>query len=377
MIENRLLTPATINELCHSPHEGWVLSVYLDTSPDRIRGKGYLLAFRDGCKALRPKLSSAQRASFKAAAERAERFLTEEFESRHNGIAVFTTDTPDFFFAIPLPAPPREAIVWDHEPHVLQLEEALDEYERIGVALFDKERARLFTIYLGEIEERLVIRDEVPGKQATGEWFGLAQTRFARHQEEHVMRHVKHTVQALMRELRSKPFDHFIIGGPDEATSMLRHQLPRPLKARLAGTISLELFASDAAVLKAVLATMNSVERHGELLEVQGLVEAAGMAKGALGPEATLGALAEGRVYRLLIANSFHDAGSQCQSCGRLVIGAGTCTSCGGRTASVADLGEAIVRTAIEQGAAIETVSGEAAEVLMAEGGLGAWVRYQ
>jgi peptide subunit release factor 1 (eRF1) len=42
----------------------------------------------------------------------------------------------------------------------------------------------------------------------------------------------------------------------------------------------------------------------------------------------------------------------------------------------IGDLGERAVERALDQGAKVEVVSGEAAETLNARGGLGAWTRY-
>jgi hypothetical protein len=49
--------------------------------------------------------------------------------------------------------------------------------------------------------------------------------------------------------LRKHSFDRLLLAGPDESLAVLKRELPRPLRARLAGTISVPLFASDAEVL--------------------------------------------------------------------------------------------------------------------------------
>ena len=79
---------------------------------------------------------------------------------------------------------------WDVQPHLAPLYALLGEYERVAAILIDKERARLFIVYLGAIEEQRELRDWVPGKQATGGWFALAQTHYARRHEEYVLHHV-------------------------------------------------------------------------------------------------------------------------------------------------------------------------------------------
>ena len=66
-----------------------VLSVYLDTSPARIAGQGYLFSLRDGCKALRDSIPSAESEAFEVAVARVERFLSGAFVPTTPGLALF------------------------------------------------------------------------------------------------------------------------------------------------------------------------------------------------------------------------------------------------------------------------------------------------
>ncbi len=358
-----------------SPASG-VLSVYLDTSVARAARRDYLLAYRDQCKAIRPALPEATRDAFEAAAGRAERFLTEAVSAGPAGLVVFSSEQPSYFHAAMLPAPPPDLVRWDSEPDLGPLEAMIDDYERVAVLLFDIERARLFTIYLGKIESQQAFADDVPGKHAGGGWFALAETRAERHREDHVLRHVKRTVAALMATLRQEPFDRLFLAGPDEAVATLRHHLPRPLRARLAGTLRLELFASDAEVLQAALAAAQAAERDAEAAAVAELVDAATTRPVALGLAATLAALDAGRVYVLFLADSFAPVGGECGGCGALVPGGGACPTCGAPTQAVPDLRERLIRRALDQGAKLEFVSGDAATLLATHGGIGAWTRY-
>lgn len=359
-----------------APPGGRVLSVYLDTAPDRVEGQAYLLAYRDGCKALRASLPAEERESFDAAAERVERFLVDVFTPTSPGVAIFSAPAGSYFFVVPLPNRPAEGLSWSDTPRLAPLQGVLDEYERIAVALFDKERARLLTIFLGSIESRRAFTDPVPGKQATGDWFGLSQSRYARHHEDHVRRHVKRTVDALLALLRERPFDRLILGGPEEALAMLRQHLPRPLRARLAGTINVELFASDQEVLRAAKPVAEAAERQAELEMVTELIDAATASHTALGLDETLTALNAGRVHLLLMADDFSAGGAQCPSCGWLAPTAIPCPACRTPMRTLADLRSAIVQSALAQGAKVEEVVGPAADRLLAHGGIGAWTRF-
>jgi peptide subunit release factor 1 (eRF1) len=354
---------------------GKVLSVYLATGPQQAEGQGYILSLRDGCRALRADLPPGDERKFEAAVAQAESYIAETLTPGGPGVAIFASGSPEYFHVAPLPSLPVDEVVWDSGPQLHQLQAVLDDYERVAVALFDKERTRLFSVFLGEIESQQSFEDEVPGKQATGDWFALAQARYARHHEEHVARHAKRTVTALMEMLRTRPFDRLFLAGPDEALTMLRGQLTQPLRTRLAGTIPLEMFATDQAVLDAARTAAEGVERAAELAAVQSLVNDATTPHVVLGVDDTLTALNEGRAHVLFIGGDQPAQGVECTTCGRLASMGQACLFCRGETAAVG-LKEAAIRRARSQGARIEIVSGEAAQLLAKHGGLSARTRY-
>jgi peptide subunit release factor 1 (eRF1) len=335
-----------------------------------------LLAFRDLCKAVRLSLPTVEHERFEAAVAQIEAYLSADFAPPRPGLAVFAAGRPEYFYATPLPTRPAEELYWGDEALLEPLEAALDDCERVAVVLFDKERARLFTIYLGTLEFRQQLTDDVPGKQKTGGWFALAQTRYARHHEDHVLRHAKRTIAALMALLRSHPFDRLLLGGPDEALSLLQRHLPRPLQARCTGTLALELFATDADVLRAVRAAVEPLERAAEVASITELVEATATPRATLGLQDTLASVSQGRVDRLFMDEAFDATGGECAACGQLVAGVGPCPTCGQPVVPLPNLQERLLQRAHETGCRVELVAGAAAELLAVHGGLGAWVRY-
>lgn len=358
------------------PPPGGVLSVYLDTGPSRGAGQAYLLAFRDGCKALRSTLPSADSRAFEAAVRRAERYLVEQVVPGKPGLTMFASDQEAYFHALPLPKAPTDEVWWDSVPLLSPLQLLLEEDARLSVLLFDKQRARLLTIVLGAVEEERRLFDDVPGKQATGGWYALSQARYARHHEEHVLRHVKRTTAALLDLLRTRPFDRLLLGGPDEALALLKSHLPPPLRARLAGTLSLELSAGDTEVLQAAMREAALLARQEQERAVQDLLEAAGTPHAVVGLDATLAALNERRVHRLLVAEGFALAGAECPRCGRLCTRATLCPVCDAPMTPVPNLETHLAAQAHEQGATLEVVCGAASERLMACNGVGAWTHY-
>ncbi|HET7080799.1 MAG TPA: hypothetical protein VFM49_25475 [Chloroflexia bacterium] len=358
-----------------APPPNGVLSAYLPTPPVQVLGQKYLVRFREECKAIREELQEAGRAdrqAFETAAARIEEYLTGMPTPRHPGLAVFAAEERGYLYAAPLPERPATVVAWSDQPLLMPLEQVLDDHERVAVLLADRRQARLFTIYLGAIEERGEFVSDDPGVSNIS---GIAGNH-ARHYREHVDRHLRRTAHAAQELLRAQPFDRLILGGPEDVSGMLKDELPRPVRARFAGTLSIGLDATDAQVLDAALQVAEEIERRTELEMVEELTQAGGAPRAALGLEPTLEAVSDQRVQHLFIVSDFAEAGGECPNCGRLVVGQDRCPVCGAEPVQLPDLSERLVDRALEQAAQVEVISGEAAEMLMDTGGLGAWTRY-
>lgn len=354
------------------PQNSPVLSMFVDASPSRVDGGAFLVAFRAGVQQVRNGLEEADRPAFDASAAALERYINSPFVPPARGFAGYAAPERDPI-VVALPFAPMDEVVWTDRPVIEPLVQALDDHERVAVVLIDKERTRFFTIALGEIEERQSFIDEVDGKHAGGGWHGLAQKRFARHHEDQVLRHVKRTAGLLVDELRKHPYDRLFIGGADEAVSLLRHHLPKPVAQRFTGSVRLELFASDAEVLSVSLALAEQAERAAELEAVREVMEA-NDTHALVGLENSLQALFTGRVSRLLVSDLVPRAGRVCDDCGRLTS-MRPCPICMGETSEIPDLRERAIERAVQLGARIDIVHGEAAATLIERGGVAAWTR--
>jgi peptide subunit release factor 1 (eRF1) len=302
--------------------------------------------------------------------------LTDDFVPSGPGVAVFAAAPPGYLHAVALPSRPLDEVTWSDRPALATLQAVLDDHERIAVALIDKSRARLFSVFVGAIEEERDFKDYVPGRHRTGGWHLLSQTRAQRHHDDLVAVHIRRVTAELMEMLRSRPFDHLIVAGPDEAISLLCQTLPRPLRARLAATLHLELFAGEAEILSAVERVRQEVDRAHGLRVVEELAGAAAAGQAVVGLSATLAALAEDRVFRLVVSDALAAVGARCTRCGRIAAGAGACPACGGQLGRASSLRDLLVEQALAEGAAVELVGAEAAERLAPYGGVGAFVRY-
>ena len=215
-----VLTPERIAELEAFDAGGErVLSVYLDLDPQRQARHAYRIVLEDLAKEIRSRLDRKERAAFEADVMRVQEWL-DEHAPRGNGVALFSSEPRKFFQAHWLPIRVQDHLAWDLTPDVAPLLEVADEYERYAVALVEKDRARLFSVFMGAIEESDGLRDEeVPPRHDQG---GVSQSHFQHHHDLHVLWHLKRVAGRLAALFRSRPFDRLILAGPEDVISELR-----------------------------------------------------------------------------------------------------------------------------------------------------------
>lgn len=359
----------------HSARHG-VLSLYLNLDPAggerrAVRGaaQGALQSLEDG--SMPPRL----RARLQDERERVATFLDDRFEVQGRSLILFSCQPRDLWDVFQLQVDVRTLARFKDRPVISQLVGVIDEHERYGVVLVDKDQGRIMSVYLNEITHDTQVFKKYAGRTAAGGW---AQARYARHREDHLRRHLLHVVEAVEAERRRRPFDRLIVGGPDETRAAFLDLLPRGLRSVVAGTCSIELLASDRKVLEIVRAIEEEAERKDEqrlIREVIGIAKGGGRA--TLAWPQTLSALAEGRVHKLLVAEGVTQRGWACPTGHFATIQPMvTCPMCSDEIQPVANLAEWAVKSAFDTEATVETLRGEPRRQLTAEGGVGAVLRY-
>ena len=176
----------------------------------------------------------------------------------------------------------------------------------------------------------------------------------------------------------ARPFK-LVLGGTDEIVNEVGAMLPEPVARRLIGNFTVD-YKQDTE--QQIFERAELVWRNREQFEESNLldlvVEAAKSGgRGVLGIEPTLSALVEEKVRMLLIASGLAISGSVCTRCDYLAEGTfKSCPVCGG-DAEQRDVTDRAVEKAILTGAEAEVVSSDPArDRLLAEGGLGALLRY-
>lgn len=350
-----------------------VLSVYLNTNPadPENRNKAYALRLKDALKELGVP---------KKLAETVLRYV--EGRQRLGRTLVLFASPQDGMETLLLQAEMPEEIVWG-EPHLAPLQLVIDEYQPTGVVLIDAKRFRFFVTSLGQIEEELGAanvfntagwREITISPSSANPQGGMAQDLFERRVEAQTRRFYKELAEEIRHLVSRFGVKRLILTGPEERTAAFAEALPADAARLVGGRAHLPTGASEAEVLRRVSELEDRLEREEER---RLLAEA--RERGVYGRERTIEALAEGRVYALIVPWPFSGEVAWCDSCSLAVSRAGEdgrCPYCGKetRTRRAAD---ALLDLAGSRDARIEFARGENAEVLRRElGGLAGLTRF-
>ena len=140
------------------------------------------------------------------------------------------------------------------------LVETLSGFEQICVLVTNKEKARIFQAYAGEITEQTGIFDQVLKHHNQGGW---EQAKLQRRHELQVRNHLKKASEATLEYFKKEHFDRLVVGVADELWPELERVLHPYLLERLAGRFSVDINAP----VDEVLAKVTAIEQERRSLE--------------------------------------------------------------------------------------------------------------
>jgi peptide subunit release factor 1 (eRF1) len=358
-----------------------VLSVYIDIDQSKAINlkRHFKASLEQMLRAIEERLDEEQLGNFSADAEGVRQYIS-GMEARAKGLVLFCDESEKFFWAREIKVAVRNNARWAETPYVAPLLQILDEYERYGVVLVDREHARLFTVFMGEIQEHQDALAPLPVRRTkttgTDQW--LSARKFQSKADTHAHWHLKHVAETLDKIIDQYRFDRLLLGGPIEPTTELKRLLSKRARTRVIEQLSLPIKATEHEVLQAALEVEQRLERELEKQIVENLIAGGdGHHPFTLGLEATVRALSEERIWQLIYAARFNPKGGRCSNCGMLFAkSGGTCDYCGGAIQPLDDLLEQMIERVLEQDGKIEEAKGDAALRLDHAGSIGAVLRF-
>lgn len=266
-------------------------------------------------------------------------------------LAVFCDDSTKFGIAIPVPWPIRPRWFMGSRFVTFPLEQVLHLSEKYCVCLTDKDDARIFLYYMGAIEERKDVYDEVPPHIHFPDPF--RELEYNRKQIEYYNKHFDRTARALFELYQQEPFDHLIIGGLHECIGQFENHLHSYLRERVIARWDAEVqVITPSEVRERTEAEEQKIEEE-HCRDLWRKIEEAGTAKASRGPEEVFAALWRHRVHALLVDPDAAITAGRCVSCRRLTLKS-TCPECGAELNEVQDAVTEAMEEAIETGAIVK-----------------------
>jgi peptide subunit release factor 1 (eRF1) len=307
---------------------------------------------------------------------RAADYLQNEYDWQAEGLAIFSCAPKKFWQVVRLPVAVQDsASVTDHT-YLRPLLGVLSSQMRYGVALVDREVARFYGIYLGEIQELGEKRREVPKHHKQME----ASPKLQRQAEEAAIQNLKQAAEDAVAIFDKFDAQQILLAGQAEPEMMFKEYLPKAWQARVVGELALDTSASTTQVMAKAKEIINRLEAERQMTLVSSLADDARKkgVTGALGLSDTLAALTEGKVMTLIVAQDFFAKGYQCENCGYLAAEEiEPCPICGHHMRLIGHAVDLAIRRALGNNAQVETVrTGDAARRLKELGGIGAMLRY-
>ena len=368
-----MFTDADLRELLDYKAKQPVLSVYLNTDPSQGSADAYKLRLR----------SMLKEVDLIGDVEAVQLYFDHEHDWSGRSVAVFSCQPDGFLRVYSFAVPLRDRVRISDHPHLKPLADLLDSFGGYGVALVDKQGARLFYFHLGELREQEGTLGESVrhtkrggGSQASSPGRRGGSSGQTQQGEEVADRNLREAAEFAAHFFTENNVRRVLIGGTEDNLKPFRSQLPKAWQSLVVGTFPMGMTASQAEVLERALAIGQEAEQRREVQLVESVIT--GTAKGrngVTGLEATLSAVHDGRVQTLLITEGFRAPGYQCQGCSYLTAHPfETCPFCDNQFTQITDAVELAVRQVMQSGGEVDVLHNN--QELVEVGKIGALLRY-
>lgn len=171
-----------------------------------------------------------------------EEYLRDSLDRENNRSLAFFSSQDNLWQALELPFFLPPFCQSSHSPYLVPLEEILEKNRKYLVLLVDREKAKIFTVRLGKIEEEVDIFDNQVPQRVKAKTINLGRTdKIMRHIEYHLNEHLKLVAKSAKEFISRKKIHFIIIGSHQELLPEIKKSLPHPLNKMILGEFVTEL----------------------------------------------------------------------------------------------------------------------------------------
>jgi len=357
-------------------------SFYLDTDKSRMTKKEIILSFKNLLNKYQSRidefdLGKEKKESLFKDLEKIRYFFNRNSASyKSTGLAIFSCSKKDFWYVFSLPDPPRNIVIFDHNPYVRPLSAILGEYHSICTLLLDRREAVWYEIFRGEISHLKNLITDVPPKVKEGGWEGYESKRIERHVATHLHEHFKNVAQMTFDLFKKNHFDWLFLGCRDEHWKKFEPLVHPYIKNKLKGRIRTKPSDSPDKVLSESIQLEKKLKKEEKDEIVSRLISE--LEKGGLavsGVKDTLKKLNRGEVHTLVVTRNFSIPGKICPKCNFIFLDEPRCPSCQVKTQKVVDIIDEAVEIAMDKKCQVKHITPPSK--LRRYGNIGAFLRYK
>jgi len=361
-----------------------IISIYLPVDSSKLSRQDYITQLNSMIGQSRENLEKEenlnknQKKNLLDLFEKIKKYVNEVFRPESAKTLLIYAGEKGFWEEIRLPVVLKPRLVIDPKPHTQVLRNLLQNYKRYGILLIDKEKAQIYSMYLGEIKEYLAaFISDVPPKVNYRSQLAFKEKNILSRIEEKLHHFFKLANDRTFELFRDGKFDSLILAGRKEILSQFKNYLHSYLQQKYIGDINAEPDTSITIIKeKAQKIITESENKYKNELINKLIDEYNPNGWCVLGIEATIGALIREQVRIVVYDINFKTDGYICNVCNYMTIKpVDECPYCKGKLVYYNDITDEIVEDALNQGCEIVDVDGN--ERLIEAGSIGAVLRYK
>ena len=361
-----------------------VASIYLMVDGSRVIKKDYQTRLNSMIAAARENIEadtnldrSRKREVFDTL-EKVKAYINDKFRADSTRTVAIFSSSDGLWEEFRIPIIMRSKIIVDPKPYTQNIRSLISNSKRYGVLLLNREKAQIYSIYLGEINQYLAaFISDVPSKVNFRSQAAFREKKILGRLEEKLHHFFKQVNDKAMELFKEKKFDYLILAGRREIIPKFTNYLHSYLQSNCIGSIDAEPDSNISLIEKKAREVIDGFEIKSKNDLVDRLIEEYnpnGM--GVLGIDAAVKYLLIEQIRTLIYDRQFTHEGYVCDTCGYITIEKKEkCPYCKGDLVFYSDIVDEIVEVALGQGC--EIVDIEENKKLVKAGSIGAVLRYK
>jgi len=361
-----------------------VVSVYLMVDGSRVIKKDYQTKLNSMVVATREKIEAdtnldrSQKKEVSETLEKVKAYINDKFRADSTSTIVIFSSGDGLWEEFRIPIIMRSKIIVDPKPYTQNIRSLINNSKRYGVLLLNREKAQIYSIYLGEVNQYLAaFISDVPSKVNFRSQAAFREKKILGRLEEKLNHFFKQVNDKAMELFKEKKFDYLILAGRREIIPKFTNYLHSYLQSNCIGNIDAEPDSNISLIEEKAKEVIDRFEIKSKNDLIDRLLDEYNPNRmGVLGIDAVVKYLLIEQIKTLIYDRQFTHKGYLCSKCHYITIEQkDRCPYCNGDLTFYSDIVDEIVEDALDQGCEIVDIEGN--KRLTEAGSIGAVLRYK